>query len=149
MIRRCVLNTRDGPQAIPPRGRHNSSTPSPPSAEVVPGGSLPAPADTSPDLTLPYDQITPERRAIGDATGRIGDHLGVLGVALAQWMGRDDSRADADVRRAASTALDAADAMLGELYALRARLVAEIRASDAAAADRADALLTRLGGDPP
>jgi len=105
-------------------------------------------ADTA--TTLPYDQIPAERRTIGDATGRLGDHLGVLGVALAQWAARDDSRADAAVRRAASTAMDSIDAMLGELHTLRGRLVGEIRASDDAAAERADELLARLrGGDDP
>jgi hypothetical protein len=62
-------------------------------------------------------------------------------VALAQWMARDDSRADPDARRAASTAMDTIDAMLAELHELRARLVSEIRASDDASAARADALL--------
>jgi hypothetical protein len=98
-------------------------------------------ADTA--TTLPYDQIPAERRTIGDATGRLGDQLGVLGVALAQWAARDDSRADAAVRRAASTAIDAADSMLAELHALRARLVSEIRVSDDLAAERADAMLGR------
>jgi hypothetical protein len=95
---------------------------------------------------LPYDQIPPERRTIGDATGRLDDHLGVLGVALAQWMARDDSRAEPEVRRAASTAMDAIDAMLAELHQLRARLVTEIRANDDAAAARADALLAGIRG---
>ena len=92
---------------------------------------------------LPYDQIPPERRTIADYTGRLGDegHNGVLGVALAQWMARDDTRAEPEVRRAANTAMDAIDAMLAELYELRARLVSEIRASDDASAARADALL--------
>ena len=44
-------------------------------------------------MTLPYDQIPPERRTIGDVTGRLGEHNGVLDVALAQWMARDDSKA--------------------------------------------------------
>ena len=96
---------------------------------------------------LPYDQILPERRTIADATGRLGDegHNGVLGVALAQWMARDDARAEPEVRRAASTAMGVIDAMLAELHALRARLVSEIRASDDASAARADALLHREG----
>ena len=36
---------------------------------------------------LTYDEIPPERLPIRDATGRLGDegHLGVLGVALAEW----------------------------------------------------------------
>lgn len=109
-------------------------------------------ADNGPDLTgrgladtatLPYDQIAPERLTIGDATGRLDGHNGVLGVALAQWAARDDSKAQPEIRRAANSAMDAIDAMLAELHALRARLVGEIRASDDAAAARADELLGR------
>jgi hypothetical protein len=76
--------------------------------------------------------------------GRLGGHARALGAALARWDARDDTRPDADARRAASTAMDAVDAMLGELHALRARLAGEIRESDDLAAERADALLTRL-----
>jgi hypothetical protein len=94
-------------------------------------------------VTVAYDQIPPGRRTIGDAASRLDGHLGVLGVALAQWAARDDSKAEPDIRRAANTAIDAADAMLGELHALRARLVTEIRESDDIAAARADALLDR------
>lgn len=110
-------------------------------------------ADNGPDLTgrgladtattLPYDQIPAERRTIGDATGRLGDQLGALGVALAQWAARDDSKPEPEIRRAANTAMDSVDAMLAELHALRARLVGEIRESDRLAAERADALLAR------
>jgi len=94
---------------------------------------------------LPYDDIPAERRTIGDYTGRLGDegHNGVLGVALAQWMARDDSKAEPEVRRAANTAMDVIDSMLAELYGLRSRLVTEIRAADDATAARADALLRR------
>ena len=97
---------------------------------------------------LTYDQIEPGRRTIGDACGRLGDdgHNGVLGVALAQWMARDDSRAEPEVRRAANTAMDAIDAMLAELYALRSRLMTEIRASDDATGRRVDAMLARCRG---
>jgi|SRR5271157_1085193 len=96
-------------------------------------------------MTLPYDQIRPERRTILDVTGRLGDdgHNGVLGVALAQWAARDDTKADPEARRAANTAIDSIDAMLGELHALRARLVSEVRASDDASAARIDAMLSR------
>jgi hypothetical protein len=92
---------------------------------------------------LPYDQIPPGRRAIGDYTGRLGDegHNGVLAVALARWMARDDTKAQPEIRRAANTAMDEIDAMLRELYELRARLVTEIRAADDAAAARVDELL--------
>ena len=92
---------------------------------------------------LAYDQIEPGRLAIGDATGRLDGHLGVLGVALAQWMARDETRAEPEVRQAANTAMDATDAMLAELHELRARLVGEIRASDDATAERVDAMLAR------
>jgi len=79
----------------------------------------------------------------GDATGRLDGHLGVLGVALAQWMARSDDRGDAPARRAASTAIDSVDAMLGELYELRGRLISEVQQADRLTAERADALLGR------
>ena len=69
-------------------------------------------------MTLLNDQIQPGRATTDDATGRLGEHNGVLGVALAQWIARDDSKAEPDVRRAANTAIDA---MLRELHTLRAR----------------------------
>ena len=90
---------------------------------------------------LTYDEISPERRTIGDACGRLDGYLGVLGVALAQWMARDDTRAEPEVRRAANTAMDMLDAMAAEIHLLRARLVGEIRAADDANAERVDALL--------
>jgi hypothetical protein len=93
---------------------------------------------------LPYDQIDPARLVIGDASGRLDGHLGVLGVALAQWMARDDTRPQPELRQAANTAMDAIDGMLAELHALRSRLVSEIRASDDLAAERADALLAQV-----
>jgi hypothetical protein len=68
----------------------------------------------------------------------------VLAVALAQWMARDDTRPQPEVRRAASTAMDAIDAMLAELNRLRTRLAGEIRESDDIAAERADAMLAGL-----
>jgi hypothetical protein len=125
----------------PPRSRQ-------PSAEAILGpgadsGREPEVVGQA-DAVLPYDRIDPARLAIGDATGRLDDHLGVLGVALAQWMARDDTRAQPAVRQAANTAMDTVDAMLAGLHQLRARLVAEIRASDQLAAERADALLARL-----
>jgi hypothetical protein len=97
-----------------------------------------------PDLTLPWDQVPPERRTIGDSTSRLEDRNGVLGVALAQWAARDDTRPQPAIRQAANTAMDAVDAMLAELHQLRARLVGEIRVSDDLAAARADELLARL-----
>ena len=101
-------------------------------------------------MMLPYDQILPERRTIGDACGRLGDEglCGELGVALAQWMARDDTRADPHARRAANTAMDALDAMLRELYELRSRLLTEIRESDDQTAARVDAMLARSKEEP-
>lgn len=49
---------------------------------------------------LTYAQISPDRLTIGDATSRLDEHNGVLGVALAQWAARDDTRAEPEVRRA-------------------------------------------------
>ena len=97
---------------------------------------------------LTYDQIPAGHRTIGDACGRLDGYNGVLGVALAQWMARDDSRAEAEVRRAANTAMDMLDAMLAELHLLRSRLVGEIRESDDQAAVRVDALLARCKEEP-
>ena len=94
-------------------------------------------------MTLPYDKIPPERRTILDVTGRLDEQNGILGVALAQWAARDDSKPDPEARQAANTAMDAVDAMLRELHELRTRLVSEIRASDDAAAARADQLLAQ------
>ena len=125
-----------GPRPVPGSRLHVSTPPSRQGAEVLASS------------VLPYDQIPEERRTIGDATGRLDGHNGVLGVALAQWMARDDSRPQADARRAGSTAMDTIDAMLAELHTLRARLLGEIRVSDRLAADRADALLARLRGEP-
>jgi hypothetical protein len=85
----------------------------------------------------------PAPRGLLDAPGRLGDDGlgGVLGVALAQWAARDDTKPDPDARRAANTAMTTIDAMLGRLHAVRARLVGETRASDDATAARVDAML--------
>ncbi len=48
---------------------------------------------------LTYAQISPDRLTIGDATSRLDEHDGVLGVALAQWAARDDTKAEPKVRR--------------------------------------------------
>ena len=79
-----------------------------------------------------------------DVPGRIEDIAGVLGVALAHWATRDDSKAQPSVREAANTAMDAIDAMLYQLHRARLQLVAEMRQSDDAAEKRARALLGRL-----
>jgi hypothetical protein len=76
-----------------------------------------------------------------DVYAKLEDPMGVLSVALVQWEGRDDSKPQPEVRRAANTAMDAIDGMLRELHAMRSRLVGEIRASDDVAAARVDLLL--------
>jgi hypothetical protein len=76
-----------------------------------------------------------------DVHARLEDPMGVLAIALGQW---EDGRPRPFARRAASTAMDAIDAMLADLHAMRARLVTEIRASDDATAARADALLAGI-----
>ena len=76
-----------------------------------------------------------------DVYAKLEDPMGVLSVALGQWERRDDSKAQPEVRRASNTAMDALDTMLGELHAMRSRLVGEIRDADDATAARVDALL--------
>lgn len=78
-----------------------------------------------------------------DVHAKLEDPMGVLGVALATWETRDGSQPQPEVRRAASTAMDAIDEMLRALYLMRGRLVSEIRAADDAAAARPGALLAR------
>jgi hypothetical protein len=85
----------------------------------------------------------PAARLATQIAGKLAGYADTLSVALARWMGRDDTKPDADARRAATTAVDEIDAMLRELHALRARLISEIRASDDASAARADELLRR------
>jgi hypothetical protein len=73
---------------------------------------------------------------------RLGDQVLALTAALALWQGRDDTRPQPHVRRAANEAMDTIDEMLRELYAMRSRLVTQIRAADDATGRRVDALLT-------
>jgi hypothetical protein len=77
------------------------------------------------------------------AAGRLEDLAGVLGGSLALWATRDDAKAQPEVRQAANTAVDAIDAMLGELHRIRSGLVAEVRAADDATNARVDELLAR------
>ena len=64
-----------------------------------------------------------------------------LAVALATWQARDDTKPDAHARRAANSAIDAVDAMLRELHAIRQLLISEVQQADRATAARVDALL--------
>ena len=122
------LDTTSGPALTPPGRPDRAST-------------------ESVGRSLPCDQIDPARLVIGDATGRLDDQLGVLSVALAMWISRDDSRPQPEVRHAAYTAMDAIDSMLRELHGLRSRLVGEIRVSDDLAADRAPGTIQRKNND--
>jgi hypothetical protein len=67
------------------------------------------------------------------------EHAENLAAWIAVWEARAEP--DAHARRCAADAVDAIDGALGELYRVRAHLVAEIRQSDDASAARADALL--------
>lgn len=68
-----------------------------------------------------------------------------LAVWLAIWEHRQEP--DALARRCVADAVDAVDAILRDLYLVRGRLTAELRAADDATASRADALLHRRGGE--
>jgi hypothetical protein len=67
---------------------------------------------------------------MSDPMTSLRDRTSVLGVALVQWADRGTARDKAAARRAGSTAVDAIDALLRDLYALRGRLVREIRQAD-------------------
>lgn len=92
---------------------------------------------------LSADRIPADRRTLLDSRGRLDDHVGTLGVALAQWAARDDAEADADVTRAGNMAIDSIDAMLRVLHQLRGRLIDEQRVRSDLAGARVDALLAR------
>ena len=85
--------------------------------------------------------MTATTRQPYDVYARLEDPVGVLSVALGQWERRDDSKPQPEVRRAANEAMDTIDSMLAKLYAMRSRLVGEIRASDDANGARVDAML--------
>jgi hypothetical protein len=78
------------------------------------------------------------RRAISAVrqTGRLAEQLGILGVALSKWAGRDDHQAEPEIRRAADTAMDAITGIARVLADLRSQLIEQIAASDEAAAAR-------------
>jgi hypothetical protein len=79
----------------------------------------------------PYDGPCP-RSGIRDNTENLGTWLGI-------WS--HPAEPDAHARRCASDAIDAIDAALRELHAIRARLVSENRTTNDATAARADAPL--------
>lgn len=92
------------------------------------------------------DDTTPGA-AYADKSAAIRDAAEDIGVYLALWSMRDDSKPDANARHAANDAMDAIDRALAELYALRSRLVGDIRRSDDAAMARAEALLAKRAGE--
>ena len=77
--------------------------------------------------------------ALQAAAHRLVNLAGVLGMALAQWAGRDSGGPGR--RRAANEAMAVIDDMLAALHQARRELAAEMRAYDDAAAARADQLL--------
>jgi hypothetical protein len=70
---------------------------------------------------------------MSDFTASLRDSTGVLGVALVQWADRNTAPDKAAARRAGTTAVDAIDAILRDLFVLRGRLVQEMRQADGAA----------------
>ena len=90
-------------------------------------------------------KTTSSDNLIRPMTSTLRGNLAKFSTALSQWERRDDTRPQPDVRHAANTAMDALDAVVRELHALRSRLVSEIRASDQASEARLDALLRRDG----
>jgi hypothetical protein len=73
---------------------------------------------------------------MSDPTASLRDRTSVLGVALMQWADRGTAGDQAAARRAGSTAVDAIDALLRDLFVLRGRLVREIRQADDGARPR-------------
>ena len=73
---------------------------------------------------------------MSDPMANLRDRTADLGAALAQWANRSTAPDKAAARRAGTTAVDAIDAMLRDLFVLRGRLVQEIRQADAAARRR-------------
>lgn len=69
---------------------------------------------------------------MSDTMTSLRDRTSVLGAALAQWADRDTAQDKAAAKRAGSTAVDAIDALLRDLYLLRGSLVQEIRQAAAA-----------------
>lgn len=70
---------------------------------------------------------------MSDPVASLRDRTGILGIALVQWAQRGTAPEPGAARQAASTAVDAIDALLRDLFLLRGRLVQEIRQADNAA----------------
>ena len=69
----------------------------------------------------------------------IREHVDAMTADIDVWADRQEP--DARARRYASAAVNAIDAAIAELHAIRARLITEIRAADDATNARADQLL--------
>jgi hypothetical protein len=67
---------------------------------------------------------------MSDPMTSLRDRTGILGVALEQWADRASAVDKTAARHAASTVVDAIDALLRDLYLLRGRLIQEIRQAD-------------------
>jgi hypothetical protein len=67
---------------------------------------------------------------MSDLMTSMRERTSVLGAALAQWADRGTAKDKAAARRAGSTAVDAIDALLRDLFVLRGRLVQELRQAD-------------------
>jgi hypothetical protein len=67
---------------------------------------------------------------MSDLMTSMRERTSVLGAALAQWADRGTAKDQAAARRAGSTAVDAIDALLRDLFVLRGRLVQELRQAD-------------------
>lgn len=67
---------------------------------------------------------------MSDQAASLRDRVGTLGAALEEWEDRGTVAGEAAARRAASTVVDAIDALLRDLYLLRGRLVQEVRQTD-------------------
>lgn len=99
-------------------------------ASTVPAGQQP---ESTPQLNVNHSPVIKALDA----------QLGVLGIAVAQWAIRDDSKAQPEIRQAANAAMATVDDMLATLHKLRSRLVPEIRVSDDASIARTDELLAK------
>ena len=76
---------------------------------------------------LPYD----------DAAEQLRLDAAALAIRLELWAGRDESRGDYRATEAGHAALETLDRITRDLYAVRSRLVGELRASQDAAMARA------------
>ncbi len=67
---------------------------------------------------------------MSDLMTSVRERTSVPGAALAQWADRGTAKDKAAARRAGSTAVDAIDALLRDLFVLRGRLVHVFRQAD-------------------